>query len=59
MAGLACSYANVMYSVWGTLVVDPWTGIRRVIRRRSVRLPQLWQSARFGADGCGHRYAVG
>lgn len=23
-----------MYSVWGTLVIDPWNGIRRMIRRR-------------------------
>ena len=31
---LSGSYANVMYSVWSTLIVDPWSGLRRVIRRR-------------------------
>ncbi|CAM9364963.1 unnamed protein product [Scytosiphon promiscuus] len=35
------SYANVMYSVWGTLVVDPWTGIRRVIRRSGSWCPSF------------------
>ncbi|CAN0072625.1 unnamed protein product, partial [Ectocarpus fasciculatus] len=35
------SYANVMYSVWGTLVIDPWAGLRRIIRRSGSWCPKF------------------
>ncbi|CAN0350961.1 unnamed protein product [Ectocarpus sp. 6 AP-2014] len=35
------SYANVMYSVWGTLIIDPWSGLRRIIRRSGSWCPKF------------------
>eukprot|EP00752_Nemacystus_decipiens_P012915 g11430.t1 len=35
------SYANVMYSVWSTLIIDPWSGLRRVIRRSGSWCPMF------------------
>ncbi|CAN0062130.1 unnamed protein product, partial [Ectocarpus sp. 12 AP-2014] len=35
------SYANVMYSVWATLVIDPWSGLRRIIRRSGSWCPKF------------------
>eukprot|EP00903_Cladosiphon_okamuranus_P006237 g6122.t1 len=38
------SFANVMYSVWGTLIIDPWSGLRRVIRRSGSWCPRFVSS---------------